>query len=123
MTVDETLPSERDDGMAKEHECPHCGTPLGQEIVAKFMNQSVVQWRLFPAPGELLDIGTVGGTLTQMRNLLRAIGKENGIPTEVLLRKAVTDDDGTVTFDFLVCRYEDAEERRARMAKRRRDQK
>lgn len=106
--------------MADEpYKCPHCAGILNPEMVAKFSRRSLLTWKLHPAPGELLDIGTVGGTLTQMRNMLRASGE--GIPTEVLLKSAFTDEAGAFTAEFLVCRYEEATDRRKRFAKRKKE--
>ena len=97
--------------------CPNCAHEFDMAFVAKMGEQSVLHWRLTPAPGELLDAKTIGDSLTKIRDLLKSFGRDAGVPTEVLVKSATTLEDGTIDIELLVTRFEQAEERRARRAK------
>ena len=103
--------------------CPKCQEPISADVVAHVANRSVVKWKLSPAPGELLDAKAVGGTLGEMRDLLRSCGESAGIPTEVLLQACRTTEDGAMEFDLLIVRLDEAVGRRKRFAARKRARK
>jgi hypothetical protein len=99
--------------------CPQCNYEFDVHAVAKMREESVLHFRMSPAPGELLDARTIGDTLSQVRNLLKSFGKDAGVPTDVLVKSATTLEDGTVDFELIVVRFEKAEARSKRFAARR----
>ena len=85
-------------------------------LIATAADSSRIQWRLRPAPGELLGADTVGGTLHQVAKLMKASNKN--IPTTTLVEAVRMTEDGCIEFDLLVLRWEGARERKKRIAAR-----
>jgi hypothetical protein len=103
--------------VSKDLLCPKCGEPQTAEMVAKLSRESEVVFTLRPAPNELLGAHTVGGSIDQVAKLLAAVWKEIGVPTEVLVRRVETAEDGTISATLIVCRFDEA----LRIRKRRKD--
>jgi hypothetical protein len=97
--------------------CPNCNHALDLEVVGKLKEKSVIHWRIFPAPGELLEAKTVGGTLSEMHDLLVAVGKGLKVPTVVVVSGA-TFQDGAIDFELTVMRFDHATDRQKRIAAR-----
>lgn len=87
-------------------DCPHCGKPLPLEIVAKLTKESSFQLSISPAPGQLMNAKGVGGSIAAVGNLIKAIGREMKVPTEVLVEKIETDDSGKITVSVLIARFD-----------------
>lgn len=107
---------------AIEHEavaCPHCGKKLDFDVIATFQTRSRVKFSMSPAPGELFTAGTVGGLIDAAATLLKSVGRDTGVPTEVLVEKCVMAEDGRLDVDFLIARFEEAEDRARRFAAKR----
>lgn len=95
-------------------ECPNCATAIPFSLVAKFANKSRLQFRLTPAPGELLQASTLGGALTNMQKMLEATGKHMSIPTVVLVEKIEDDGAGAFNVTLLCMRGDEALSRKKR---------
>jgi hypothetical protein len=102
--------------MSKPINCPHCDSALSVETVAELANESEIELTLKPAPGEMMGARTVGATIDNMDKMFKAIGKEMGAPTETLVRRIVTDADGTIRVTLVICRYDEARRIRTRRA-------
>lgn len=98
--------------------CPKCGEVLPIVLVARFKERSRVMWRLVPAQGELLSGTMIGGSIEAMSRLLQSVGEDSGIPTEVLMEKCSSDENGAVEVVFLITRLAEATQRRKRTAER-----
>ena len=94
--------------MSKELLCPKCNEPQTAEMVADLSRQSEVVFTLRPAPHELLGAHTLGGSIESIAKMLAALGKELGVPTEVLVRRVDTAEDGTISATLVVCRFDEA---------------
>lgn len=91
--------------------CPNCDASLG--TVANFADDSRIAIAITPAAGEMFDLKTIGGTLTNFAKLLEAVGKEVGQKTIVLLERVEANSDGGLTFHAIVCRTGDRKTREA----------
>jgi hypothetical protein len=56
--------------------CPHCKSELSAGLVAELKDQSQVSFVLHPAPGELMNLETVGGTAADFAKLVNAVGRD-----------------------------------------------
>ena len=81
--------------------CPNCGTPASN-LVSLLKERHSIEWRIVPAPGQMLSADMVGATLRQWSRLLRTFGAEHGARTTVLVESISTDAEGAVTFRLLV---------------------
>lgn len=85
--------------------CQNCGEPLHFEAVSEIMNRSKMSMVIEPHEGELLSAETVGGTLTQMSKLLKAMGKDLGHSVNVCV-SGLNFDAGKIRFDVVVARQD-----------------
>lgn len=84
--------------------CPHCGKTTEVETFAALDKDSRMTFSLMPKEGSLIMAGTVGGTLTNMENMLKAVGEEIGIETSVFVEGVRTDENGGLNFDLCIVR-------------------
>jgi hypothetical protein len=84
--------------------CPHCKEPLTFEMVAKAAAETELSFKLTPRPGEMLDLETIGGSLSNFSKLLKAVGKSIDHKTMVMLKRTTTHDDGALEFIVQICR-------------------
>jgi hypothetical protein len=102
--------------------CKGCGADLPKlELVARATKESTVRWKISPHPGELIDAGTVGGSLEAMARLLTAVGRDAKVPTVVLVKSVSSGDDGSIEFDLVVMRWDAARDRKRRQQARKKD--
>jgi hypothetical protein len=98
----------------KEFLCLKCGAPQNAEMVARLAERSEMTFTLKPMPGEFMSAKSVGGSMEGVAELLRLSGKAVNVPTEVLVKSILTDEDGTIRITMLICRHEAAKEIKAR---------
>ncbi len=83
-----------------------------QVMFATVPEEQKFSFRITPLPGRLMDTETVGGTLTQIGKLYKAIG--NDIDLKVKWKTCVVDiaieEDGSLRFDMVVCPVDDVDE-------------
>lgn len=84
--------------------CPHCNEPLTFEMVAKAAAETDLSFKITPKAGELLDVETIGGSLINFSNLLKAAGKQLDHKTMVMLKRTETHADGALEFVVMICR-------------------
>lgn len=92
-----------DADIAADTKCPHCGGTLGFEVATKLMSESRVSFSLHPHEGEHLSASTVGLSIDNISSLLKAVGDDLGIKTDVLV-SGMQYLDGGVTVDLIVAR-------------------
>ena len=98
--------------------CPHCGQPLGLNIVAKLKEESKLCFRLEPAPGEAFSAQNIGRAIESMSDILKACAREQKVPVEILVERIDTADTGEISVHFLVARgHEHPNSRRNRKAR------
>lgn len=90
--------------MAEAITCPKCGTPLGFNVVAKLKEESRLQFKLSPAPNEMLSAKNVGGAIEQMATLLKSCARDQKVTVEVLVDRIETNEDGEITVGMLIAR-------------------
>ena len=84
--------------------CPHCGGALGLSLVAKLKSESRMSYTVHPKDGELITAETLGGTINQVSKMLKAIGRELGVKTVVMIEGISTTPEGGLKTDLLICR-------------------
>lgn len=104
--------------MADHMPCPHCGGALNLDVIAKLKEESSICFELTPAPGELFSAKNVGESIAAMADLLKAAGREQKVPVEVLVERIETGDDGKISVRMLIARgHEHHNSRRSRKAR------
>lgn len=86
--------------------CPKCETEL--EPVSYLTGESSLSMSIVPKDGQLLSLDTLGGCMSNMSELMTALGDKVESPTRCLVTGLSVAEDGTVKFDFLVTRVADA---------------
>ena len=86
--------------------CPNCGVPL--RIDSDVADDSRFCFKIFPKEDALLNAKTVGGVISEVRELIRASAEDHEKNVEVMVEKMETDDDGTMTIHFLVTKEREA---------------
>jgi hypothetical protein len=71
-------------------------------FVAKIPREQVVRFRVTPIPGAYIPADMLGGQLTGFSDLLREIGKKDGLITTTAIMKIATLDDGAIEVEFAV---------------------
>lgn len=105
-------------GTSSATPCPHCGQPLGLNIVAKLKEESKLCFRLEPAPGEVFSAKNIGRAIESMSDILKACAREQKVPVEVLIERIDTADTGEISVHMLVARgHEHRNSRRNRKAR------
>lgn len=84
--------------------CPKCNTELPVSVVAQIKDESRIAMAVTPADGELFDLRTIGGVLTNFAKVLEACGRQTGFKALVLLEGIDCEPDGKMTFRAIVCR-------------------
>lgn len=87
--------------------CPHCQGSIDVETVSEAADESRVALSIIPAEGELFDLRTIGGVLTEFSRLVEAAGIQHGTKTIVLLEDVVKEGGGRLAFHAIVCRTGD----------------
>ncbi len=87
--------------------CPHCGGNIGINLIARARAESRIVFKVEPAPGELLTAKNVGAAIKSFGDMMRSLGKDMDIPTEVLVEKVETSDQGVLSIHCLIARWQD----------------
>lgn len=105
--------------MKEPLKCPHCNGDLGLEVTAKLKAESQMVFRFSPHPGELMTAKNVGGAIEDFGNLLKACGRDAGVPTEVLVERIETSETGEISVHVLIARgHEHAQSTRNKRSRR-----
>jgi hypothetical protein len=87
--------------------CPHCGEPfaVGLGVLAPGAESRMV-FRITPGPGEYLTADHAGQAIAQFGKLLKAIGRDQGVPVEAVIEK-MESRDGEISVHVLIARWDD----------------
>jgi hypothetical protein len=103
VVTDESSPL-RCDAPSAQVTCPHCKERFAVEMTARLRQQSMMSVKFSPRNGERFSAAHIGGSLRSMDRLLTAIGRDYGVHTTVGIDRVVTEEDGSLRFDFLLAR-------------------
>lgn len=81
--------------------CPHCQKPLTAVIWASAAQESRMMITLKPEEGRRLGLDTVGGTMSAVETLLKAVGRDMGVKLQPMLEAVTSEPDGTVVIHIL----------------------
>ncbi|MCW2242228.1 hypothetical protein [Azospirillum canadense] len=84
--------------------CPNCGVEFSPEFVTDATKDSRFAMSFHPKDGSLMQAKTIGRSLAALDGLMKAVSKEVGAKSEVLIEKIETAEDGAITAHFLIAR-------------------
>lgn len=87
--------------------CPNCGHGISANLWARVMDQSRLALELTPTPGEHMSARAVGGCITSMDRLLKAVGRDLGVKTVPLVERIETTEGGGLKVHLLVTNVRD----------------
>lgn len=84
--------------------CPNCAHEAELEECSKLDAENSVHFKLYPKPGSLMTAKTVGGTLSALEGLLRALAKEHNMKADVLV-ESVSTENGAIDFALRILNH------------------
>lgn len=73
-----------------------------KRLVAKLGDKQRMTYRITPMPGALLPAGSLGGQLSALADLFRALGRQDGLNLKTLVSDISMDDDGSINFELYI---------------------
>lgn len=81
--------------------CPHCGVAIAGSFVARFKDKTRLKVTLSVQDGTKIAAGTLGGHMTALDKLMRAISLDLGVKTTVFLDEIHMEPNGDVTYTVM----------------------
>jgi hypothetical protein len=91
--------------------CPHCDKPLKVSLFATAEKESSLTFAITPKKGSFIGVATLGKSLANMEDLIRASGKALKVKSTAFVKKASTDDDGKISVEMLIVNAEPPKKR------------
>ena len=80
--------------------CPHCGKEISAGFVAKLVKSTEISMKITPKAGQYIQARTLGESIINFENLLKATAKELGGTCVAFISAVSMTDGGACQFTF-----------------------